>query len=284
MKNILLVILYNKQIVESSTLLSLSKSDYKGDVVIFNNGPLPVSNTCATLLAMKQDNRIVRIEEDLNNRPLSIIYNDFLELIGYDNYFIFDDDTVIPNDFFSAKIRNNCQLSLPLILSEKTNIIHYPKINGEPCNIDVLLVKDIDDVISIGSGLMIHRFLIDIFKKNHQKLFDEKFALYGVDYSLFRRISKLKSNDVKIKIDISGVLKHSLSSEENNVSSFRTRERLIDLILNKIYYSEHGRLYNFLSIGKTIIEQILSMNIYNVFVIIRVLCHGQHPRIRQFKK
>ncbi|MCV4860867.1 hypothetical protein OFB63_32965, partial [Escherichia coli] len=86
-----------------------------------------------------------------------------------------------------------------------------------------------------------------------------------------------KSNDVKIKIDISGVLKHSLSSEENNVSSFRTRERLIDLILNKIYYSEHGRLYNFLSIGKTIIEQILSMNIYNVFVIIRVLCHGQHP-------
>ncbi|MCV5209674.1 hypothetical protein OFC00_32845, partial [Escherichia coli] len=78
---------------------------------------LPVSNTCATLLAMKQDNRIVRIEEDLNNRPLSIIYDDFLELIGYDNYFIFDDDTVIPNDFFSAKIRNNCQLSLPLILS-----------------------------------------------------------------------------------------------------------------------------------------------------------------------
>jgi hypothetical protein len=38
--SILLVILYNKNFYESSTLESLLSSSYSGDLLIFNNGPL----------------------------------------------------------------------------------------------------------------------------------------------------------------------------------------------------------------------------------------------------
>lgn len=284
MKKITLVILYNKKISESTTLRSLLLTKYYGELVIFNNGPIEISSNCSIFHELEHLCSSVILEQDVSNRPLSMVYNQFLSRAGYNNYFIFDDDTCIPPDFFSSKENKVCDLSLPVIISDRTNDIFYPIINSKPYNFSDSDISDKDDFISIGSGLMINDSLIDIFKENEMQLFDERFALYGVDYSLFRRISILKKIDVPIKIDVSGCLVHSLSSEDEKISKFRQRERLIDVMLTKLHYSERKGISKFLSLGKTLLKNFLAVGIHNGMTILLVLIYKEHPRSHKIKK
>ncbi|WP_368082658.1 hypothetical protein [Klebsiella michiganensis] len=180
----------------------------------------------------------INIFEDVNNRPLSTIYNDFLNIEDYDCYYLFDDDTAIPSNFFATEQHVEYDLSLPVIVSDKSGDAVYPIVNNNVFTAGEFPFKDSDEVISIGSGLMINKSLVLKFKKIGIKPFDERFALYGVDYSLFRRLPFLKRAGYVVRMGISGMLHHSLSSEENHISAFRKRERLIDIVLTKLHYSE----------------------------------------------
>lgn len=60
-------------------------------------------------------------------------------------------------------------------------------------NADIPYTFNVNDkIISIGSGLVIYKSLVECFRKDNLKLFDERYALYGVDYSFFRRIQRIK--------------------------------------------------------------------------------------------
>lgn len=283
MKEITLVVIYNKQIEESSTIRSLIISNYTGDLYIFNNGPGEVNFSSSFIALLQSKYNCIKIVEDVNNRPLSNIYNDFLNVDGYDNYYLFDDDTTIPSNFFESEKRIGYDLSLPKISSSRTGDIVYPIVNKNIISENDFSFHENDEVISIGSGLMINKSLIHKFEAIGIKPFDERFALYGVDYSLFRRLPFLKCAGYTVNIGIAGNLHHSLSSEDGNISAFRKRERLIDLVLTKLHYSRRKWPLKPISILKTLIQQVIKKDFRNLKILLGVCLRQEHPRSTQYK-
>ena len=281
MNSILLVILYNKNFYESSTLESLLSSSYSGDLLIFNNGPLELDLNDSFFLALKNKFQLVELCQDITNRPLSVIYNDFVSNYNYDQYFFFDDDTRITDQFLTAK--NHCltDVSLPIIRSISDAQIYYPRINNTICQRERVLNSD-DEVISIGSGLMVSSQLIKKFKTADIPLFDERYSLYGVDFSFFRRIKLLKEKNIDVKIEVSGFLNHSLSRVDSAESKFRTRERTIDVVLTKVLYPSKNRVKDILSIFKVFIQCFIRMDFFWVLVLLKVMIYKSHPRSRLF--
>lgn len=284
MSSIVLVVIYNKLLNQSNTVKSIANSDYFGDVVIFNNGPNQLMYEDDYLFChMKEKGCSIKIVEDLSNRPLSVIYNDFLNYSGYDYYFIFDDDTEFDSSFFEEKWQTNADISLPIIKSVTTKKIYYPIIDNKTYVMNQKL-QNSQEIISIGSGLMINSSLIGKFRRNKLNLFDERFALYGVDYSVFRRINLLKNKNENINFDISGVLLHSLSRiDEEKYSKFRNKERAIDLLLTKMYYPRRFGFFNLLSILKTLFTQLIKKDFCVFYVLIKVLILKSHPRSYKYK-
>lgn len=96
MKTIILVILYNKSINQSETLISLNDNKFTNyDLIIYNNGPKLLDKD---LLFDELQAKILSVKlcQDMSNKPLSIIYNEFLSNNKqYERFVIFDDDTVI---------------------------------------------------------------------------------------------------------------------------------------------------------------------------------------------
>lgn len=283
MKAITLVVIYNKKIEDSTTIKSLLLSNYSGDLYIFNNGPAAINVSADCLESLQEKYSHINIFEDVNNRPLSTIYNDFLNIGDYDCYYLFDDDTAIPSNFFATEQHVEYDLSLPVIVSDKSGDAVYPIVNNNVFTENEFPFKDSDEVISIGSGLMINKSLVLKFKKIGIKPFDERFALYGVDYSLFRRLPFLKRAGYVVRIGISGMLHHSLSSEENHISAFRKRERLIDIVLTKLHYSRRNRSLQLLSILKTMAEQAIKSDFGTFKILLGVCLRQEHPRSTQYR-
>ncbi|BDA88563.1 hypothetical protein E3AUHO_12490 [Klebsiella pneumoniae subsp. pneumoniae] len=277
MNSILLVILYNKNFNQSSTLESLLHSKYDGDLLIFNNGPLSLDITDSFYLQLKNKFRFVGFNEDCSNRPLSVIYNDFVKEYKYDRYFFFDDDTNVTDEFLSSKNNNSIDVSLPIIKSITDKKAYYPRVNNVVCEHEIFL-NDSDYVISIGSGLMITSKLIDKFNAEQMTLFDERFSLYGVDFSLFRRIKLLRTKNIQINIEIAGELCHSLSRVDGRESTFRIRERSIDVVLTKILYPTENAFINYLSIFKVLIKTVARMDLQGLSILSSVIKHRAHPR------
>lgn len=282
MKTIILVILYNKCIDKSETLISLNDNKFTNyDLIIYNNGPKLLGKD---ILFYELQAKILSVNlcQDISNKPLSIIYNDFLSNNkGYERFVIFDDDTVIPGSFFSDldddKKNLEIALQLPLIKSKATDDIYYPAANNKVVSNKKLFEND-EYILSIGSGLIIYRILIDLFNKNGSTLFDERFALYGVDFSLFRRIQRFKNKGEVINIQCASFLWHSLSRSDTKDSLWRQNERLIDTVLSILHYSPiHKVIY---SISKLLIQNIFRFNVGNVKLIIKVLIMKKHPRCK----
>lgn len=218
---VFLIVLYNKKLDESETFNKLISSDYilnRSKLIVWNNGPDKISKKI-----IGKYNISVDFIEDLNNSALSKIYNIFLENYKSNRYVILDDDTSITDEYivdvYNVKKEN---IGVPLV-KFKDNIVS-PIINGEYF-IDYKDIDNKDKVVAIGSGLVIGSKLKKDFYKKYDKLFDERFLLYGVDTTLFFRIRELGLTN-KIKI-IRGFY-HSLSrleSESIEKEKFRLSER-----------------------------------------------------------
>ena len=288
-KSALLVVMYGKVKLNSQTFISLcniAASTLNGNehIYIFNNGP-QLLNDNEGINRLQTIFEVISISQDIHNRPLSVIYNEFLSINGYDRYIIFDDDTQIPSEFFSQinesyNMDRSVELQLPKVISDTSNTQRYPKYD----NIIVNEVKyiDGDKLLSIGSGLIIYKTLIDKFRKYNLSPFDERFALYGVDYSLFNRIKLIeKKYNEKFRILVSSSITHSFSAANTKFELWRKKERMIDHLLTIKYYGG-SRVLRLMKLTKFTLANFRFIR-YSIFIdLMKVFIKGYHPRCENY--
>ncbi|WP_343316397.1 glycosyl transferase [Acinetobacter soli] len=269
----MVVILYGKRFEESKTLQSLMRFSYQLDqLLIVNNGPESLDSHDSFFITLSKKHKHVKFENQIQNKPLSWIYNDFINSIDTDYYVLFDDDTEINIDYESYLFQmDNTDLELPKIISITDKKQYYPKLN-EQIIFENSIIESDSELFSIGSGLIISNKIKNSFKKYNLELFDSRFALYGVDFSFFRRLNKLGRESFLISSQT--FLNHSLSGAEGMVAKWRVKERLYDEILTIKYY----RAFSFLRLLKAIFKYSLELNIYYILEILNIYFRGKHPR------
>lgn len=279
--NIVLVcILYNKNIEDSLTINSLLKCKSKNySLMIVNNGPSFLEDINFYTQHFSCRNIDVFVEEYIDNKPLSKIYNDIVKIdSNYDGFVLLDDDSEITNSYLDSVLDNlNCyDVILPKIISKVTNNEFYPVFKGNIPEYGCFL-KNTKEFFSVGSGLAINKKALLKFEIFDYKIFDERFALYGVDFSFFRRMIILKKNGVFFDLLIAGSILHSLSREDKEKSNARHVEGLIDKILTIKFYSRSiiHKIYN---INKLMIIEIKEKKAKNIKAIFKVYKNGKHPR------
>lgn len=268
----ILVVLYNKEIFDSHTLKSLScLSVPNGDLIILNNGPQDINRSNDVLSALNKGYKSVSIITHLDNLPLSKAYNNFINFFpNSDYYIILDDDSEITLDYFNALSHLSADLMLPKIISRDDGVFYYPMYDNKIITTDQSV--RIDKLMSISSGLIISGALKSKLHEKFGNVFDNRFALYGVDTSFFLRLRKM---DWEIKAIIQSYVNHSLSRTQSDISEFRRIERLYDLAITARHYPEYVSFY---SVLKIFIKSLLQFDIKGSFALIRGYVIGRHPR------
>lgn len=269
----MVVILYGKRFEESKTLQSLIKFSHQLDqLLIVNNGPESLDSHDPFFIALSKKHKHVEFENQIQNKPLSWIYNDFINSIDADYYVLFDDDTEINLAYESYLFQMDIiDLELPKIISIIDKKQYYPKLNEQIISEDSV-IESSGELFSIGSGLIISNKIKKIFLGHNLELFDSRFALYGVDVSLFRRLIKIGRE--KIIISSQTYLNHGLSRAEGVASFWRKEERLFDEVLSIKYYTSSPNL----KIFKRIIQQVFQFNFKSALKIFSIYSNGKHPR------
>lgn len=282
-----LVVLYNKEPIDSASLRSLIGNEFSLNIVVFNNGPKLINSNDDIFSELKK-NHSITILQDLNNLPLSKIYNQFIYssfIRGGEFFCIFDDDSKIPVDYFNS-LSLSVDVYLPIIKNYNSDIF-YPSVNHQTIKLEQsILLGDI--VYSIGSGLMINKSVVGVFNSFSISLFDERFSLYGVDFSFFRRVEMVnkKENHKLIKFEAKSFLIHELSYDVEGYSFFRKYERDIDYILSLKHYVDKNVFLKYLLVFKFIIKNILFSKeglITRVFKypqLLLIYIQGCHPKCR----
>ncbi|WP_130016024.1 glycosyltransferase family 2 protein [Serratia liquefaciens] len=270
----ILVVLYNKEMKDSETLNSLSKYSFPtGDIRVLNNGPYKINqdNDLFDKLKLKYNN--IEVITHLDNRPLSKIYNEFIGDASYDYYVILDDDSELTSDFMSSIGNANVDIILPQILSKTDGSIYYPVKNGLVVNECKSL--DLAGVVSITSGVIIKRDLIKKVRARFSNVFDERFALYGIDTSFFLRLQRLRDKGVMLSAKCESILYHSLSRTEGKMPKFRRIERLYDIAVTARHYPEYVTFYHLV---KKIILSLANLDFQGAAILIKYYTIGKHPR------
>lgn len=231
----IIVLLYNKEIGESNTLSSLTSSEVQfndAKLVIWNNGPKKLVDTdVSTFTNLGYE---VHIEETLHNESLAVIYNSFINDNQAKKYILLDDDSNLNGGYIKAACDSTRSVvSMPIISS--AGKVENPKINSIVYNKEQNITPN-DEVITIGSGLVVGREIVFELLKRFSTVFDERFYLYGVDTTFCHRLAMSKLiGSVRV---IAG-FEHSLSRldvESEQVTKFRQRERSYDFGMTLRYY------------------------------------------------
>lgn len=226
-----MVLLYNKT-VDLSTTLKLFKcmAIDNAKLIIWNNGPSSISLELEYL----NENRWGGVEliQTLDNKPLSYIYNQVIELYPAERYVFLDDDSQLTDKYLMAMASSNAGVAVPAILSHGE--YRSPTVSGKftPGPYQVT-----DKVIAIGSGIGVHHDIAQKIKIHYGDVFDSRFALYGVDTTFFLRLHQLGLSD---QVEMIDGFEHSLSRLENEsqaMSRFRQVERAYDLGLTIRHYT-----------------------------------------------
>ncbi|MEF3090115.1 glycosyltransferase family 2 protein [Raoultella scottii] len=271
------IVLYDKKVNDSTTIKSLLLSGISDvTVVIHNNGPQKIELDSDLIIESRCKNVELKLNNCTSNKPLSVIYNDFIEEYNhFDKFIIFDDDSEVTSSFIKAIYDCEYDVQLPLIISRIDGKIYYPMTYGKVVEGEGTF--DPQCTHSIGSGLIIDKRVVDIFKSKATQLFDEHYALYGVDISFFRRIWLFSTQGDVFKFKTSSRLIHSLSRAEGEESTFRRKERLIDFAITVRHYpSARG----WLSYGKRMLLNVLYLRFSDIHTMCDALIHGNHPRCR----
>ncbi|AGP46915.1 hypothetical protein D3C81_20140 [compost metagenome] len=275
--NAIVVVVYNKDIEDSITLNTLVNYDFHNSkLVIHNNGPKNITLGGDIARKINSKFKVVELVNCLSNSPLSMLYNKFIQdNIDAKQFIILDDDSTITEEFVQAINRNEADMELPRIISRTDHVTYYPIEKKKVVTVDREL--DPRKSFSIGSGLVIHRSLVEKFQKHNISLFDENYALYGVDVSVFRRIYQLIDKGENFKIKTSSFLKHSLSRTEGKESPFRIKERLIDIAVTTRRYPT---LRMHIHLLKKIAINLVGFQFDNVSSILKAYFTGMHPRCK----
>ncbi|QNK08297.1 glycosyl transferase [Enterobacter sp. JUb54] len=276
----ILVVLYGKEISESATISSLLTSGLVGaKVILHNNGPSEISISSEEQKKFDASGNDFVLANCIDNKPLSTIYNDFVrENSQCDVLSFFDDDSTIPKKYVSIITSREFEIELPKILSRIDSKIYYPLVDKRVFNDDGVMIGN--NIFSIGSGLTLTKGVIEKFIKHQMELFDEHYALYGVDFSFFRRLHALQTKGERFSISSNFTLLHSLSKVESVQSKFRHDERLIDFALTVRHYPS-TRLY--LAFIKKNILCLLKLKIKDNILMVMTFLNGSHPRCAKLK-
>lgn len=232
-----LVVLYNKTLADSNTLRAIAQADVDlagGKLVIWNNGPAGLTERDVT--AFQAKGLEVAIVETIGNISLAGIYDQFMQNFPAERYVLLDHDSSIDREYLSGVARVQAdELGVPLI--HAAGAIRYPTRAGIPCGPQFGRVFDDTHVVnSIGSGLVLGQGLVETLRQQYGQPFDERFFLYGVDTTFFRRIrASLLTSHIRL---IPG-FEHSLSkleAESEALRRFRKKERSYDLGLTLRFY------------------------------------------------
>lgn len=153
-KGTLLVVLYNKPILDSITLNSLMSypDDFHHiDLLIWNNGPAMVDPDLPERFHEKFNS--ITVHQDISNAALSKIYNYALEHNNNSYCVILDDDSTVSNEYLSAISSIESDECLVPILTNKGEVqsplINKKKVespdNIEPCK----------KIRAVGSGIVL---------------------------------------------------------------------------------------------------------------------------------
>lgn len=270
-----LVIIYGKKLRESKTLTSLLSSDcYDFDLSIVNNGPEEIFLDDGFLFKLKENIRNVSLVNILENAPLSKIYNNFICENKNSNYYVlFDDDSEFESDFLRKISLSNALLVLPRIYSIDDFKYYYP------IEADAVIVDEreiiVNDLMSISSGLAIKKELITYFYNHYNgKVFDERFALYGIDTSFFLRLRVISKSEI-ISIESLSTLRHSLSRVAAEKSERRNIERLYDTAITARHYPFFIKKSHFI---KIILYYLFKLKFKYALILIYFFLKGKHPR------
>ncbi|MRG04234.1 glycosyl transferase [Klebsiella oxytoca] len=232
----ILVVLYDKLLEDSNSLKSLlAICPDNVSLTVINNGPEKIINITSFHTNLVSKFKCFKLIEYVNNKPLSILYNDFINSMpDVDYYILFDDDSIISSDFIS--VINNLgdeefDILVPKIKSIRDERIYYPVEEGVVVEQERAL--DPKKTFSIGSGMIISNSCVNKILMNYPTIFDERYAFYGVDMSIFRRIRLIikKSKKPCFTLITRGMVLHSLSRIDSKLTIFRASERLIDATL-----------------------------------------------------
>jgi GT2 family glycosyltransferase len=229
-----LVLLYNNEILTSTTLKTLLKSELKlhnCKLVIWNNGPSNLN--CKDTIPFKDLGLDVDIKETTNNESLAKMYNNLFRLVRSNKYVILDDDSTLNLSYLQAALNaTKYELCVPII-TNKSNI------KGPKCNeiiVEHTKEFEVDEQLkAIGSGMVIGNKVVSDITDIYGATFDERFYLYGVDFTFCYRVNQIGTIDIRV---IQG-FEHALSrllNETALVTKFRLKERSYDSGLQLRYY------------------------------------------------
>ncbi|CAM8087689.1 glycosyl transferase [Klebsiella michiganensis] len=274
-----IVVLYNKAVVDSATIQSLANYKFeKSKIIVFNNGPMGVVLTDEDKAKLNNTFCSHELVNCIENKPLSMLYNDIINNNrNFNKFVILDDDSIITDSFSNIVNSSNFDLELPRIQSVIDDKTYYP-INDKKivlCN-GILNPKT---VVSIASGMIINNRLVDIFRQYNLQLFDDSFALYGVDASFFRRLNYIALKE-DIKVNTSSIIIHSLSRIEKKEKIYSSHERIIDITLSTKKYPSVHLIYIFLLM---LSKQIANLDFSSVMLVFKTFLGGEHERCKLWK-
>lgn len=266
----ILVVLYGCEYKDSATLLSLKELKLGSDVklVIWNNGP-----THITVDASIDYFPGVEIRSSIENLPLSYIYNCFLQAFSCDKYVFFDHDSEVSASYISSLIMGPSDLFLPRIVIGDKGFFPICRQTLSPIVSD--MKTDSYSVSSIMTGICISEQLKAQYIDVYGSVFDERFALYGIDTTFFIRMLMLPKMDVCVTAEVL----HSLSSQDpiESKSEFRLKERAFDTAIHLRHYPSKT-VFKAYCLG--VMKSLMTGDLTLTKTFIKGFLTGVHPRSR----
>lgn len=274
MKVAILIVVYNKQLNESETLISLIRllKDNNEKIAycrIVNNGPIEINNDL-----LIPDNMVVDFIQSITNRPLSMIYNDFIDdYESFDRFVVLDDDSELNRQYLDIVFQEqHYDIELPKIYDNNGKVF-FPIINNKvitPVQNNIDNSKNV--ITSISSGLIISNKVFDLFRENGIKPFNESFAFYGVDTSFFWELNKSVFDNLQISSNSKII--HDLSMT-GFISESRKLEMDLAIFLELRHYPY---LVNFEIATKRLLNAIKERRWQALIAMSKTFLKGKHPK------
>lgn len=283
MRTIMTVILNNCSAQGSQTLNSLLKSDGGFDeLLIINNGVGSSDSDKCFIQSLGLQIKKVSVREFLDVRPLSWIYNGVLnEYSQVDRFIFFNDDSVLESNYIdnlTSYYSDGIDLQIPNIRDGVSKQVIYPRLNKVVHKIpDGMKIDSQYTLLSMNSGLVIYRSLIDKFAECNMEVFDNRFALYGVDYNFFNRLEMLKKVNHKVSVQVINTIESSVPETVTQDDRSQEVERLYDRVLSGKYYSKN-KLVIYLRLLRISFQQLIKFKFANLELIFKIYVEGKHPR------
>lgn len=280
MKYLVLVVIYNQTLTDGATLRSLEQSPPEfiidnATLVIWNNGPDLLDAADIESFRSASRWKFIEIQNRTDNLPLSSVYNRVVRM-GAERFVFFDHDTLVGEAYWRAlESHPSLDVLAPRVWAQQ--VCHYPKLYKNVVTNEGHL--DARGLITITSGMALSGSLLQALAAEEGEPFDERFALYGVDLSLFVRTQRL-AEKILVTAGCYGDLEHSLSEleEENDqVSAFRDLEKFYVAILLRLHYKEVSKLKTL----RYMVRQLLGKRSHLIRytpLLLSCLLQGKHPR------